>query len=181
MLSNRWQTSAPTQLCWAPTPVASYHQLHHRVRELGALSTDNGQDATLTAINCRVANTGTAGGYGSYAIRNATENFLGCRFEWPATPPSTAAGGLLRRQAPARRWPSSHLPGAGASPRELAAIPVRNTVIDSKALRHDVARRPGSVRRQRWHAVLNSRTRPFLDKRARRSPVVMEGLRRRPS
>lgn len=47
----------------------------------GALSTDSGQDGQLTAIDSRVTNTGGEGGYGSYAIGNATERFLGDRFD----------------------------------------------------------------------------------------------------
>ncbi len=45
----------------------------------GALSTDNGQNGQLTAIDSEVGNTGEDG-YGSYAIGNATERFLGVHF-----------------------------------------------------------------------------------------------------
>uniref|UniRef100_A0AAU2A2Q3 Uncharacterized protein n=1 Tax=Streptomyces sp. NBC_00093 TaxID=2975649 RepID=A0AAU2A2Q3_9ACTN len=46
----------------------------------GALSVDGGSYCTLTAINSKIAN--TAGqGYGSYAIGNVTEHFLGCTFD----------------------------------------------------------------------------------------------------
>jgi hypothetical protein len=47
----------------------------------GVLSSDNGSDCKLTAINCDIAITGDAGGYGSYAIGNATERFLGCSYD----------------------------------------------------------------------------------------------------
>jgi hypothetical protein len=129
----------------------------------GALSTDNGQNGTLTAINCRVANTGDAGGYGSYAIGNATENFLGCRFD-VATYATINRGGTVyyadsTRAAVAALNTSLEL---GLSAGELAAIPVRSSVINSK--------RFGVM----WHGagsvdvsggtVLNSRTSTFLDK-----------------
>ncbi|TDU03141.1 hypothetical protein EDD99_1558 [Streptomyces sp. 846.5] len=129
----------------------------------GALSTDNGQNGTLTAINCRVGNTGDAGGYGSYAIGNATENFLGCQFD-VATYATINRGGTVyyadsTRAAVAALNTSLEL---GLSARELATIPVRNTVINSK--------RFGVM----WHGagnvdisggtVLNSRASTFLDK-----------------
>jgi hypothetical protein len=47
----------------------------------GVLSSDNGSDCKLTAINCDVAITGQGGGYGSYAIGNAIERFLGCSYD----------------------------------------------------------------------------------------------------
>ncbi|MER5427781.1 hypothetical protein [Streptomyces sp. NPDC002588] len=46
----------------------------------GALSVDGGSYCTLTAINSTIANTGGQG-YGSYAIGNVTEHFLGCTFD----------------------------------------------------------------------------------------------------
>ncbi|MFC1440311.1 hypothetical protein ABUW04_18820 [Streptacidiphilus sp. N1-10] len=150
---------------------ASYVNSSIESENWGALSTDNGQNGTLTAINCRVANTGTAGGYGSYAIGNATENFLGCRFD-VASYATINRGGTVyyadsTRAAVAALNTSLEL---GLSARELAAIPVRNTVIDSK--------RFGVM----WHGagsvdisggtVLNSRTATFLDKGQQVSIVV---------
>lgn len=49
----------------------------------GALSTDDSTDVTLTAIDSTVNVTGdpkTVGGYGTYAIGNAVENFFGTAF-----------------------------------------------------------------------------------------------------
>lgn len=99
----------------------------------GALSTDSGMDGTLTAINSYVANTGSEGGYGSYAIGNATENFLGDRFN-VGTYATINRGGAVHY--------GDSTPGAvaalnssldlGLTPHELAAIPDRRTIINSK-------------------------------------------------
>lgn len=129
----------------------------------GVLSTDVGQDGRLTAIDSRVANTGDEGGYGSYAIGNATERFLGDRFD-VATYATINRGGAVyygdsTRAAVAKL--NSDL-GIGLSAGELARLPVRSTVINS--------RRFGVM----WHGAgsvdvsggtqLNSRETTFLDK-----------------
>ncbi len=129
----------------------------------GALSTDSGQDGTLTAINSYVANTGSEGGYGSYAIGNATENFLGDFFN-VGTYATINRGGAVHYGDSTRKAVStlnSSL-ALGLSTRELAALPVRRTIVDS--------RRFGFM----WHGagtlsidggtVVNSREATFLDK-----------------
>jgi hypothetical protein len=129
----------------------------------GALSTDVGQNGQLTAIDSRIANTGDEGGYGSYAIGNATERFVGDRFD-VATYATINRGGAVyygdsTRTAVAKL---NRDLGLGLSAGELARLPVRPTVIDS--------RRFGAM----WHGAgslnvsggtqLNSRETAFLDK-----------------
>ncbi|SHH29046.1 hypothetical protein SAMN05443575_3630 [Jatrophihabitans endophyticus] len=128
----------------------------------GVLSTDNGQDGQLTSINSDLAITG-ADGYGSYAIGNATERFLGTR-ENVATYALINRGGAVHygdstRSAVAALNTSLDL---GLTSRELRAIPRRNTVINS--------RRFGMM----WHGagtvaidggtVVNTKEATFLDK-----------------
>ncbi|WP_416985291.1 hypothetical protein [Streptomyces sp. T028] len=59
---------------------ASYINSTISSEKWGALSVDGGSYCTLTAINSTIANTGGQG-YGSYAIGNVTEHFLGCTFD----------------------------------------------------------------------------------------------------
>ncbi|MFJ3670577.1 hypothetical protein ACIPSE_29380 [Streptomyces sp. NPDC090106] len=59
---------------------ASYINSTISSEKWGALSVDGGSNCTLTAINSTIANTGGQG-YGSYAIGNVTEHFLGCTFD----------------------------------------------------------------------------------------------------
>jgi len=128
----------------------------------GALSVDNGSNTQLTAINCEFGNTGIDG-YGTYAIGNATERILGSRLE-VATYAAINRGGAIyygdsTRAAVAQLNEDLEL---GLTARELAAIPVRPTVINS--------RRWGFM----WHGagsvdisggtVVNSEKSTFLDK-----------------
>ena len=68
-----------TNLLGASTK-ASYINSSISSETWGALSVDGGSSCTLTAINSTIANTGGEG-YGSYAIGNVTEHFLGCTFD----------------------------------------------------------------------------------------------------
>jgi hypothetical protein len=98
----------------------------------GVLSTDSGQDGQLTAIDSDVAIDGPDG-YGSYAIGNATERFLGTRFD-------VASYGTINRGGAVFYGDSTKAAVAqlntqldlGLSQQELDALPVRPTVIDSR-------------------------------------------------
>jgi hypothetical protein len=98
----------------------------------GVLSTDSGQDGQLTAIDSTVTNTGKDG-YGSYAIGNATERFLGTRFDVATYATINRGGSVLfgdsSRAAVAKLNADLDL---GLTARELAKLPVRGTVIDSR-------------------------------------------------
>lgn len=97
----------------------------------GALSVDGGSYCTLTAINSTIANTGGQG-YGSYAIGNVTEHFLGCTFDvgdytlihWGAS----AHYGDSTKAAVAALNESLEI---GLTSAELSSLPVKSTVIDS--------------------------------------------------
>ncbi|NNN32351.1 hypothetical protein HLK59_18680 [Streptomyces sp. S3(2020)] len=97
----------------------------------GALSVDGGSYCTLTAINSTIANTGGQG-YGSYAIGNVTEHFLGCTFDvgdyalihWGAS----AHYGDSTAAAVAALNESLEI---GLTSAELSGLPVKSTVIDS--------------------------------------------------
>ncbi|MER5185162.1 hypothetical protein ABT009_43960 [Streptomyces sp. NPDC002896] len=100
----------------------------------GALSVEGGSALRLTAINSSVGNTG-AYGYGTYAIGDATVRVLGSRFDVGsyaticAGPAASIHYGDSTREAVAKLNSKLEL---GLSAAELAALPVRNTVINSK-------------------------------------------------
>jgi hypothetical protein len=128
----------------------------------GALSVDNGSNSRLTAINCHAGNTGQDG-YGSYAIGNATERFLGCQLDVGTYALINRGGacyyGDSARDVVAGLNDSLEL---GLTAHELAGLKPRNTVINS--------RRWGFM----WHGagsvdisggtVVNTERATFLDK-----------------
>ncbi|MFB7331205.1 hypothetical protein ACFC00_06120 [Streptomyces adustus] len=99
----------------------------------GALSVEGGSGLKLTAINSHVGNTGEYG-YGTYAIGDATVRVLGSRFDVGsyatiiAGPAAVVHYGDSTREAVAAL--DSEL-GLGLSKAELAALPVRSTVVRS--------------------------------------------------
>ena len=99
----------------------------------GALSTDSGQDGTLTAIDDHVENYGDEGGYGTYAIGNATENLLGDRMD-VGTYATINRGGAVHygNSSPTAVAALNKSLGLGLSHAELAAIPDRPTVVHSR-------------------------------------------------
>jgi hypothetical protein len=98
----------------------------------GALSADNGSDCTLLALNSSFGNTGRDG-YGTYAIGNATEHILGCMVD-VGTYATINRGGDVHYgdsgQAAVAELNDSL--GLGLTATELAAIPARPTVVDSR-------------------------------------------------
>jgi hypothetical protein len=140
----------------------------------GALSVDEGSDTHLTAINCAVGNTGDDG-YGTYGIGDCTEELLGCRFD-------VATYATINRGAAVHYGDSSRDAVAalndaldlGLTAAELAAIPVRHTVVTS--------RRFGMM----WHGagsvtvdggtVITSNEATFLDK-GQQVAIAVDGSR----
>ncbi|NUO42773.1 MAG: hypothetical protein HOV82_12110 [Streptomyces sp.] len=110
---------------------ASYINSTISSEKWGALSVDGGSYCTLTAINSTIANTGGQG-YGSYAIGNVTEHFLGCTFDvgdyalihWGAS----AHYGDSTRTAVAALNTSLEL---GLTTAELYKLPVRSTEVNA--------------------------------------------------
>ncbi|MCX4765148.1 hypothetical protein OG562_30075 [Streptomyces sp. NBC_01275] len=109
---------------------ASYVNSTVSSEKWGALSVDGGSYCTLTAINSTIANTGGEG-YGSYAIGNVTEHFLGCTFDvgdyalihWGAS----AHYGDSTKAAVAALNDSLEI---GLTAAELSALPVKSTTVD---------------------------------------------------
>ena len=99
----------------------------------GVLSTDSGSNCLLTAINSSVSTTGTTGGYGSYAIGNATEWFLGVHYD-VGTYACIFTGGTATYGDSTREAIESvnSTLGLGLTAREIAALPRRATVINSR-------------------------------------------------
>ncbi|MEU4236271.1 hypothetical protein [Actinoplanes sp. NPDC026619] len=128
----------------------------------GVLSTDNGQNTQLASINSSVRITGKDG-YGSYAIGNATERFLGSSLD-VATYAAINRGGSLYYGDSSRAAVSSvnSSLGLGLSASELARLTPRRTTINSDKW--------GVM----WHGagtvdvsggtVINTRRATFLDK-----------------
>jgi hypothetical protein len=140
------------------------------------LSTDNGQNGQLAAIDSNIANTGQEGGYGSYAIGNATELFLGDHFD-VATYASINRGGAIyygdSTHAAVAQLNAER--GLGLTAKGIAALPVRPTGINSQ--------RFGVM----WHGagsvnisggtVINSKESIFLDK-GQQIAISVDGLAR---
>lgn len=99
----------------------------------GVLSSDVGQDGQLTAIDSTLINTGNEGGYGSYAIGDAVERFLGTTFN-VATYASIIRGGTVfyGDSTPTAVAQLNSALDLGLSAPELAQLPVRATVINSR-------------------------------------------------
>ncbi|CCH32372.1 hypothetical protein ABZ816_24445 [Actinosynnema sp. NPDC047251] len=98
----------------------------------GVLSTERGRNCRLTVVNSTVANTGPDG-YGSYATDDVAERFLGTRFA-VGTYATIIRGGAIHYgdstpEAVARL--NAEL-GLGLTAPELAALPTRNTVVESR-------------------------------------------------
>lgn len=112
---------------------ASYINSSISAQGWGVLSSDGCTTPKLTAINSRVSITGNIGGYGTYAIGNATERFLGCELNIDFDV-STLKGGFLfygdsDPQTVAQLNKDLNL---GLTDKELKSIENQNTVINSK-------------------------------------------------
>ncbi len=99
----------------------------------GLLASDMCKDIKIAAINSRISHTGDIGGYGAYAIGNATEWFLGSKLNVSCTGVTLKGGNLFygdsTREAIAQL--NSELDW-GLTDKELKAIPVKNTIVNSK-------------------------------------------------
>ena len=141
---------------------ASYINSTIKSQGWGVLSTDGCTTPTLTAINSKIEITGKDG-YGSYGIGDATENFLGCTFN-VATYATISRGSFLHYgdSTPAAVAALNTSLGLGLSPAELAAIPSRPTVVNSK--RFGVMWHGGGTLDISGRTVFNTKEATFLDK-----------------
>lgn len=100
----------------------------------GAFSVDSVSNAQATAINCAIANLG-AEGYATFADGNVTERILGCMLDAGTYATITGASngtvyyGDSTSEGVAQRNTDLEL---GLMEEELAALPVRSTVIGSR-------------------------------------------------
>jgi hypothetical protein len=141
---------------------ASYINSTIKSQGWGVLSTDGCTTPTLTAINSKIAITGKDG-YGSYGIGDATENFLGCTFN-VASYATISRGSFLHYgdSTPAAVSSLNTSLGLGLTPAELAAIPNRPTVVNSK--RFGIMWHGGGTLDVTGGTVFNTREATFLDK-----------------
>jgi hypothetical protein len=99
----------------------------------GLLASDACQNIKIAAINSNIAHTGDIGGYGAYAIGNATEWFLGSRLNVSCTGVTLKGGHLYygdsTREVVLQLDKELDL---GLTKKELKSIPVKNTVVTSK-------------------------------------------------
>jgi hypothetical protein len=99
----------------------------------GVLSSDGCTDPKLTAINSRISTTGNIGGYGTYAIGNATEKFLGCEFKVGFDATSLKGGFLFFADSTPQAVSQLNTElNLGLTKKELKAIPNKNTVVNSE-------------------------------------------------
>ncbi|MBB2891870.1 hypothetical protein [Flexivirga oryzae] len=99
----------------------------------GLLSTDAGSDVQLVAVNDRLKHVGSEGGYGTYAIGNATERILGTTLD-VATYASIITGGTVTYgdSTPSAVKAANSWNSIGLTTRRLAAIPTKATVVNSR-------------------------------------------------
>jgi len=141
---------------------ASYINSTIKSQGWGVLSTDGCTTPTLTAINSKIEITGKDG-YGSYGIGDATENFLGDTFN-VASYATISRGSFLHYgdSTPAAVAALNTSLGLGLTPAELAAIPYRPTIVNSK--RFGVMWHGGGTLDITGGTQFNTKEATFLDK-----------------
>jgi hypothetical protein len=98
----------------------------------GVLSTDEGSNGQLTAIDSTVTISGQDG-YGSYAIGNATERFLGTTFNVGTYATINRGGSVYYGDSdPAAIAQLNTDLGLGLTDAELKALPQKSTTVNSK-------------------------------------------------
>ena len=129
----------------------------------GLLAADDCKDIKIAAVNCKISHTDDIGGYGAYALGNATEWFLGTEFDVGCTGVTLKDGhvyyGDSTREIVAQlnsdlEW---HL-----TDKELKNIPVKHTIIKSK-LFGIMATRTGAVHVS-GGTIFNTRNTTFMNK-----------------
>jgi hypothetical protein len=116
-----------------PSSIASYVNSSITSEDWGVLSTDSGSDCTLTAINSNVTIAPGHDGYGSYAIGNATEYFLGVRFDVGTYATINTGGSVYYGDS--TRQEVANLNSAlsiGLSSWELSQLKPQHTIVNSR-------------------------------------------------
>jgi hypothetical protein len=141
---------------------ASYINSYIGSEGWGALSTDGCVTPQLTAIDSTIAITGEDG-YGSYGIGDATERFLGCVFDVASYATISRGSFLYYGDSDAAKVSELNTDlGLGLTADELAAIPVRQTVVNSD--RFGIMWHGGGTLDVSGGTVFNTKETTFLDK-----------------
>jgi len=97
----------------------------------GGLSTDIGSKSKLTAINCKIDNTGSSG-YGQYNNSSAVTRIYGCEFNVGTIGSAMDSGSVsFGDSSPEAIEALNNELGLGLTPEEIKSIPVKHTVINS--------------------------------------------------
>jgi len=97
----------------------------------GGLSTDIGDKSKLTAINCKINNTGNSG-YGEYNNSNAITRILGCEFNVKTIGSASDSGSVFFGDSTREAVEALNDElGLGLTAEELKSISVKNTIINS--------------------------------------------------
>lgn len=111
----------------------------------GLLASDDSQDIKMAAINCTISHTDDIGGYGAYALGNATEWFLGSELNVSCTGVTLKDGHVFYgNSTPETVADLNEKLGLGLTKEELKSIPNKNTIVNSK-LFGIMATRTGTV------------------------------------
>ena len=126
------------------------------------MSTDGCTTPTLTVINITIAVTGEDG-YGSYGIGDATEYFLGCTLD-VATYATISRGSFLHYGDSDKATVAglNQSLGIGLTEAELAALPVRQTIVNSR--RNGIMWHGGGTLDITGGTVFNTKETMFVDK-----------------
>jgi hypothetical protein len=128
----------------------------------GVLSTDGCTTPKLTAINSTIAILGEDG-YGSYGIGDATERFLGCTFDVGTYATISRGSFLFYGDSDAATVAQLNTDlGLGLSAAELAALPVKQTIVNSD--RFGIMWHGGGTLDVSGGTIFNTKETTFLDK-----------------
>jgi hypothetical protein len=131
----------------------------------GGLSTDIGKAPKLTAINCKINNTGNSG-YGQYNNSNAITKILGCEFNVNTVGSASDSGSIFMGDSTREAVEALNKElGLGLSAEELKAIPLKHTIINSGfqgVLWHGT----GCALTITGGTIINSKETVFIDKGA---------------
>jgi hypothetical protein len=130
----------------------------------GVLSTDSDNNAQLTAIASTLTNTGDDG-YGTYADGTATVRFLGTAFDVASYAAISTGGDVVFGDSSRERVAQLNTDlELGLTARELAAIPVRRTTVNSRRFGVMWHQRGGGSVDISGGTVLDTAETTFLDK-----------------
>jgi hypothetical protein len=129
----------------------------------GLLSTDSGMDNTLSAVDDNLATTTGRGGYGTYAIGNATETLLGDDLDVGSYATINRGGAVTYGDSSHHAVTELNATGQmGLSAKQIAGLAVRPSVIHSK--RFGFMWHGAGTLTLDGHTVVDSKEATLLDK-----------------